>query len=760
METITGLVAIFVIFGLLVTLVIFGIVIFAIAKGFSSSKKPPKAPEIAVRFEVSSRREYRSESQQYQGPSGRLAKWYGWGQGVRVQGYNIAAGLIYVGETLLDANGYDNDACLINPKLKVSPAEPWEAGEEIGYWPQYGHIPAKCRGAYLKWLADGCSEPKANIGYVFLFFYGLERRLFVDGQKGEVSASERSEIVNEVIRLLKIYGGNRSFRGYASNFLAMEWVLYQRGRPVPDYLDFSDRFCSEPFQVVLAQYVAAEKPIPADVALQWLILHPESQLRTPARRCAKEFRELFVCRYQQRFGEGLLIKPNKTPLKLEYRAASPSIQGDLKLKFPDLPNPFVLTRPLTKLRTLAEECTVELEPYSRFLGRRDNNRNSLAALALLPKELMSQAAGTEKVRTLLAQVCPEVPGLMALDALYDSLGEKVPSQLGKKEAESLAALVEGLGFGMIPDMRFYNLKPNRGGNVVIFPQGHGVDFQPSTEFHTVTTIIRLGAIVSQIDQDQAPAEEATLQGLIQDNRKLTSTEKNSLLAFLYWCLRTPQDTTGLKQRLAEVSAAEKTAIGHILISIAHADGHIDPQEVKQLEKLYTTLGLDKEQVTSDIHTLAAMNGPVTVGLRDPETTFSIPKATTKPDASKGFHLNEELVRMREEETRQVKDVLEGIFADQAEDEVEPGPSPAVATLASSPLALLDKAHQSFLHRLLTQETWKRSALLETCKDLGLMVDGAMEVINEWAFDNANVPLIEDGEPVYVDINVAREIINA
>lgn len=735
-------------------------VIYRIVKGLSSNKKHSKAPEITVRFEVSSPGGHRSESERYERPSGKPAKWYGTGQSVNVQGYEITSGLIYVGETLLDVHGYDNDACLINPKLTVSLSEPWEGGEEMGYWPQYGQIPAKCRGAYLKWLAGGRSEPEVNIGFVFLFFYGLERRLFVDGQKDGVSENERSEIVDEVNRLLKIYGSNRSFRGYASNFLAMEWVLYQSDKPVPDYLDFNDRYCSEPFQVVLAQYVAAGKSIPADVGLQWVILHPEFGLRTPARRCPKEFRNLFVHRYKQQFGDGLLVKPNKTPLKLEYHAASPSVRGDLKLKVPDLPNPFILTGPLKKLSTLAEECTVELEPYSRFLGRKDNDPNSLAALALLPKELMSQAPGAEKVQAHLAQVCAGGPGLISVGALYDSLGEKTPSQLGKKESESLAALVEGMGFGMAPDARFHNIKLNPDGKVVIFQHGHGVDFRSSKEFRTIGTILRLGAMVCQIDQDLSPAEEATLQSLIQDNRELTSIEKNSLLAFLHWCLSTPQGSTGLKQRLAEVSTAEKTAISHILISVAHADGRIDPKEVKQLEKLYTSLGLDKEQVTSDIHVLAATSGPVTVGLRDPETAFSIPKPTTEDGVSKGFGLNEELIRIREEETRQVKGVLEGIFTDQTEDQVDISPTPAMVAPTSSPLAALDEAHQSLFHRLLTQETWERSALYEICKERGLMVDGAMEVLNEWAFDNVNAPLIDDGEPVYVDVNIGREIINA
>ena len=727
-------------------------VVYLIIKSLSSTDR---APDITLRVEVSGSDEY----EDYARPSGKPARWYESGSDVSIKGHEVPGGLVYVGEVLLDAHGYNNDACLINPKLKVSTAEPWEAGDEMGYWPHYGEIPAKCRGAFLKWLAGGRAEPEAYIGYVFLFFYGLERRLLIDGQKGDVSDKERYEIINEVRRLLKLYGSNQSFRGYASNFLAMEWVLYQSDKPVPDYIDFNDRYCSEPFQVVLAQHVVGGNPLPAHVALQWIMLHPEFGLRTPARRCAKEFRELFERRYTDKFGDGLVVKPNKTPLRLEYRAASPSMRRDLKLNLPDLPNPFILTGPVKKLSALAEECTVELEAYSRYLGRKDNNPNSMAALALLPKELMGHAPGIEQVKNRLAQVAASGPGLIAVDTLYDSLGEQPPIRLLKKECETLANLTEGLGYGMAPDVRYHNIKPGLNSKVVIFPQGHGVDFRPSKEFRTVGTILRLGAMVSQIDEELSPSEEATLQSLIKDNRELTAIEKDSLLGFLHWCLRTPQSTAGLKQRLSEVSAAEKTAISHILISVAHADGRIDPREIKQLEKFYTILGLDKKQVAGDIHTLVASSEPVTVGLRDPETDFTIPKPISEPATGKGFRLSEELIRIREEETRQVKGVLEGIFADQAEDEADAASVPSTVQQPSTPLDALDEVHRQLFHRLLKKETWERSALHEMCKELDLMVDGAMEVLNEWAFDNANAPLIDDGEPVYIDVNLAKEIIN-
>ena len=565
--------------------------------------------------------------------------------------------------------------------------------------------------------------------------------------------------LGESVLLLKIYGHNRSFKGYASNLLAMEWVLYQHNKPVPQYIDFDDRYCAEPFQILLAKHVASGKPLPSNAVIQWMKLRPEFSLRTPARRCPTEFRRLFAHRYKEKYGDGLLIKPNKTPLKLEYHAASSSIRGDLQLKIPDLPNPFVLTAPLKKLSTLADDCTVELEPYSRLLGRKNTNPDSLAANALLPKELLARSANAQKLKSHLANLCRSGPSLISLNQLYECFDEEVPPKMLKKESEALATLIDGLEFGMAPDVRFHNIKPKPDEQLAVFPKGHGVDFRPSKEFNTVATILRLGAMVSQIDNDLSESEKMTLQNMVVENRKLTQVEKDSLQAFLLWCLHTPQSTAGIKQKLSTVSDTQKKAIGQILISVACADGHIDPKEVTQLEKLYTTLGLDKSQVTSDLHALTAASEPVTVKKRDPQTTHAIPQAEEQSEEAQGFSLDMELIRRRKEETEQVKDVLTGIFADPIEEpEEEPTPS-STDEWTTSPLQVLDEAHQSFFHRLLKQETWERSVLYEVCKELGLMIDGAMEVLNEWAFDNANAPLIEDGDPVYVDVQLAREIVD-
>lgn len=49
----------------------------------------------------------------------KSVKWLKPEEPTTIQGHNISSGMIYVGELLLDTSDYDNEHCLVNPKLKV-----------------------------------------------------------------------------------------------------------------------------------------------------------------------------------------------------------------------------------------------------------------------------------------------------------------------------------------------------------------------------------------------------------------------------------------------------------------------------------------------------------------------------------------------------------------------------------------------------------------------------------------------------------------
>ncbi len=679
-------------------------------------------------------------------------KWIKPGQLEKIGNYEITGGFVYVGGRLKSIDGYNTEASLIDPTLKINGKSPDYDGEEMGYWPSYGNISPRSRAAYIDWLASDRCDPNCYIGYVFLYFYGIERRLLIDGKYADIPREEREALIGELNRLKSIYGNNRSFNGYVTSLLSHVWVLDHESEEVDGSLLVAKKNFTSVFKYLLAKRTLDGEPITAELALAWVKSHPEFSLRTPARRCENEFDQLFRIRYQQKFKAGLVISPNKTKLQLDYHPASPSLRGYQSIQL-DLPDVSRLKTPVKKLMDIAESCTDELESYSRYVGKPENSRDSLAAVAFLPNELAQELDHQQfdQLREWIASKVDSLKGVVSVQSLLEHFGEQSPLKINKKEAEMLANLVEKAGFGMAPDIRFHHAKPELNGNLVLFPGGHGENFSASHTFNQVGTILRLGAMVAAIDGHVDEAEELVLENLIEHEHQLSNIEKLSLRAYLYWRLNTKVNMNGLKARLETISSRERAAVSHILVTVALADGKIDPSEIKQLEKLYTSLGLEKSMVSSDIHHLTSSKptSPQTVGA-------SPPKASVNEPATSEFSLNRDLLKVHEEETQGVKAVLESIFVDE---NVINEPEEIVQTshVSESNIIGLDTKHLGLYEKLICKGEWSLDEVRAICEELNLMVDGAFEVINDWAFDTVDAPLIEDGSTVFIDLELVEEI---
>lgn len=196
----------------------------------SRAEKPPKAPaEPAVPGD---------------------GCWIPAGQAVQIAGKAIPGGMLYVGKGLKPVmiRNYSSgtpEPALLNPALPVNFGKADYTMPGMSYWPAYAAIGPEARASYLAWLAQGRSDPQAYIGYVFLFFYGLERRILHDAQDSLKARAEVPVLLQEVERLLDVYGSNHSFAGYASRLLQAARVLYDL--PLPDdsleerYPDWSSR---------------------------------------------------------------------------------------------------------------------------------------------------------------------------------------------------------------------------------------------------------------------------------------------------------------------------------------------------------------------------------------------------------------------------------------------------------------------------------------------------------------------------------------
>lgn len=674
-------------------------------------------------------------------------KWIKSGELISIKGQTFTGGNFYFGGKLSSLDRYGTEASLVDDSLKIENKPTGFEDEKLGYWPTFNGLTPIGRGVYLNWLSGNRSDPETPLGYVFIYFYGLERRITIDSMNQEVNDAEFKSLFDEIIRLKGIYGNSRSFSNYSTRLLELMCVLRPHVVSLAE-LEKTPQRDSLLFKHRLAITVNEEKPVPSDLALAWIRFYPDYNLKKPARHCGSEFSQLFTRLYCTKYGVGIVVKPNKKRLKIDYHPASPSLGG---LSFPqqDLPDPSFLTGPVNKLIAIADECTEKLDAYSRYLAKPDTSRTDIEAILLLPDDLidLGGALYLEKFKKWADDAISTKNGLVNIEEFWTYTQSSLPAKINKKEIELFQNLAQKAGYGIAPDTRYHHAKMNADGILVLFPEGHGKYFEPSKAFSEMGMVLRLGAMVAKIDSHVDQAELQLLYQLIDQDTKLSPTEKRSLLAYLIWMLNTPLNVTGIKARVELLGKTEKAAVSRIFIGIAMADGKIEPEEIKQLEKLYSLLDFDKAQVTRDIHGMSSRKAVV-----QPVN----PQSETISTASTSFHLDESILAIHESETKDVQSMLSAIFMED-----EPATNSDDTTTDTNTVEEdtgLDKPHYALFESLIRKDKWTRQEVETQCRDLDLMVSGALETINEWSFDKVDVALLEeDGDAIFVNHEILEEI---
>ena len=397
------------------------------------------------------------------------AVWVSPGDGFTVDGRRIEGGMVYVGNALRSARSYAVEPALINPYLPVRWADPDRRGEgSLGYWPSYKNISPQARAAYLEWLAGGRRDPDINIGYVFLFFYGLERRVLFDLGAGS-SHPDVAAITAEVSELLGIYREVKSFRQYASKFLdfvaALQTADTRKAIPESPNGDWARSAAV----VGIGRMAAEGRHISAEWMLGYFHLHSDGWNRTSANRCRSEFDNLFKMRYRARYGQGITLRSSRN-LRIWYQTASDGFSGipwKANLELPDVTSDRETIR---SIRELAEGCAGDLDAYSRYVGRYPASRAVPAATALLPDDLLDNYPSflSDWHDWLVDVLGEERMVLVPFQRVLTAWSPHSADKIAKKDALLMSLLLAWVGVGIEPDVRFGAALPKPDIGAVLF----------------------------------------------------------------------------------------------------------------------------------------------------------------------------------------------------------------------------------------------------------------------------------------------------
>lgn len=684
--------------------------------------------------------------------------WVPCGKTIQHAGFTITGGLIYFGSGMKSIKQFSEEPSLIDTTLPVDKTHPDHSGSNMGYWPNYSQIHPTSRAAYLEWLSMGRKDPKANIGYVFIYFYGLERRALGDAKESASARNDVPAIIAEVKRLLSIYGENSSFNGYAGKFLgalqvSQSTIPLYRTSPQIDSCSWEVPLI---LKMALGQMAMDSVPLSAEWALAWAQNDPSMPRRMPAQRCPQEFSELFRLRYSEKFSEGLKLKPNKTRIRATYYPASSSFGGQVEISMPDLPDITQITGPSSKIIDIISGCTDELEGYSRYLGRNPDGRNSIEATSYLPQLLLKEYAGKE-FQKLTTWVNGLVKSDIPVSVSFSSVLQLVPSinrdGFGKKEATAIANLLGKMNIGIEPDPRFGSLIPKPEQDVVLFRICDNAPNSPSAEYSVATVVLHLASAVAGADGSVDSTEERHLEEHLEAWLHLATDEKTRLRAHTQWLLSSFPGMNGVKKRIELLKQGQRESLGRFLVGVAQANGYIDPTEMKMLTKIYEMLGLDTQSLYSHAH--AAAVEPVTVQTADfmKPQGYAIPSSPVKP--TEGISLDMSSIAAKLAETVAVSAILNNIFTE--EEPAQPTEPASESTASDVLIAGLDPESSAFMQVLASKLIWAREELEKLAADHNLMLDGTLDSINDASFDHFGGPFFEGDDPIEIDPDIVDRL---
>ena len=676
--------------------------------------------------------------------SGKDARgtWHPPGASVSVAGTVISDGMVYVGPS---SGSYgQHNGCLIDPKLPLGSSA---VAEPLGYWPSYQGSSPNCRKRYLEWLGSGKRAADIDIGYVFLYFYGLERRLIVDTPP----AAEIGALVRELQRLRSVYSANGSFNGYSSRLLeAMEFLGDVNNSDSPAFVpDLAAPTGDMPLslKLAIARQVVADRPLGFELAASALFglrdfwtnhRHVLDQGRLP-------FLKVLRARFGTAFPSGVVVRNRKdSQLQIIYRGATSGLYVDLTARagLKDLPDPTTLT--WTKLLALAEGVANELAPYAKMLAYYPARANSIAAQVNCPPELRDNIA-VDNMRWLEALPTPASVqfGVLAKHAI-GAENAKWTVRHRRQISDALAAVGHFMEPG--PEDAIDRLSDDTIVQVV-----RGTNDGQSREMVVASAAAMLVASIAKANQEHGNKLEEFWLSQLPSRLSLSTARLARLRARLTWYRTNNVTMPRVKRMLGEATKEERELCAWSATVATGAIGTVGKPQIATLEAIHDALGIPRASLYTGLHIgLGAANTgaeePVEVSDGAPEILHPIPRP---PAVEPVVPDMDRLAKVRAE-TERVSVMLADIFTEN-----EPAPE-MPEPVGEGPLVALDSEHATLLTQLVVRNQWTRQEFENLAATVSLMPDGAMEAINEWAFDRYGDALIEDGDPVAVNLELLSE----
>lgn len=683
--------------------------------------------------------------------------WVAPGQQVRTKGFEFTSPGVYVSKGKSYGNQWATDPSeiILNAPVRA----PRGGIEEMGYWPWYSRIEPEQRYVYLQWLASNRKALPPLEGLLFLYYYGIERRLLVDQE-------DLAWGMQEIIRLRQADAPRvgtkegRSFRRYSTSHL---W--YHIGSTPARFnreafersVKLTHRWSAELLTAPLAWLVHHSQPLPASFAEIIASELPGAQCSVVTKRVPEEFSELFRNRYHEEYGEhGIDLRVSKREALLTYRPASSALQ-EWACK---VPNPMGIRSQFKKLPDIWNSCIEDLRKLSRVTLSTPDDEMTVEYWEALPVDIRQDIDHplSRQLGELMERERIELKGagddtieadatLVRAGPIAELAGIEQRPTLTPTQSRRLAETLGFSGYGIVPDARITSHKYGWDDPVAIIsiPDEDEVD---SARYNAAACVLRLGLSIALADGHPDELEIRVLTDYIEAAFSLSPVEEQRLIALRALLVHSGCSIRSVARKLENLLPLEtRRSLAKTLVLIAAETNGIDRSEMAALRKAIRALGLEPDVLESTLIQLGFdPDAPVTVKPSSRSRAWEEP-LPAHPHSS--FTLDRQAISDILTETRQVSRVLAEAMESDDDFDFEDSSHEDDATHEPEDHESIELGRYAPLYKqLIKKEHWSSDEIDQLSSDLGLMRDAAIEAINDWSFDALGDPLIDEVEDGY------------
>ena len=317
-----------------------------------------------------------------------------------------------------------------------------------------------------------------------------------------------------------------------------------------------------------------------------------------------------------------------------------------------------------------------------------------------------------------------------------------------KALDEFETKLNSVGIGVAPHLNLVRRKINS--EVIAFRTSSQITPLPNHFHELVNGLIATVLATSILHKANCLTEnkKSRIFEIILEVFNLSEHEKCHILGNLAWFFLNPPTNLILLSALRSTSVEHAQRLRRIAVACAGEVRAVDRKLVSHLEEIYGVLWLPPALAYSDLHAGEVADGPRTVRASQPGRPG---EAIPELGKASGPKLDASRIAAIRSDTERVSSVLGQIFDVEEEESGASGPG------SQSQLAGLDPKHGALVLELVNREHWSETEFEKICASHGLMASGALEVVNEWAFETYDEALLDEYDGYDVSPEIAEAV---